>query len=56
MAREKKEMIKGTYSLARNVVEQLDTYSTETGIPKTVIIEKALIAYFAKQKNDKPEK
>ncbi|MCH4183411.1 MAG: ribbon-helix-helix domain-containing protein [Prevotella sp.] len=51
MPRERKDCIKGTYSLARDIVEQLGDYSTESGIPRTIIIEKALAAYFAAHPN-----
>ena len=51
MARKKeKNGIATTFNLDAKIVKLLDEYSKDTGIPKTVICEKALKQYIEKQK------
>lgn len=48
MAREKKDGIARTFYLMKDIDKQLDKHSKDTGLPKTVIVEKALDQYFKK--------
>ena len=54
MPKEKtKEFKASTYSLDVEVLRKLDEYSKETMIPKTRIIEQAIIEYIKKRKSNK---
>ena len=54
MPKEKtKEFKASTYSLDVEVLRKLEEYSKETMIPKTRIIEQAIIEYIDKRKNNK---
>lgn len=44
-AKKKKESESRSFRLRSDVLEQLDAYNESTGIPKTVIVEKALSEY-----------
>ena len=46
MPRKKKDGIKISYLISRPIVEKLDLYCEETGLPKTYVIEQALLQYF----------
>ena len=48
-----KEFKANTYSLDVDVLRKLEEYSKETMIPKTRIIEQAIIEYIDKRKNNK---
>ena len=50
MAREKKDGKMTNFYLDKDVVELLEKYSEETGIPKTTIVEKAIKEYLKKKK------
>lgn len=50
MARQKKDAKHVTYFISVDILEQLDKYYEETGVPKTTIVEKALKAYLDKKK------
>ena len=45
MARQKKDGERFSCYLRKDIVELLSKYSEETGIPKTVVVEKALLKY-----------
>lgn len=45
MPRKKKDGIKISYLINRVLVEKLDAYCDETGLPKTYVIEQALDMY-----------
>lgn len=47
-----KEFKASTYSLDVEVLKKLEEYSKETMIPKTRIIERAIIEYIDKRKNN----
>ena len=49
MVRQRKEHVAASFKLEKNIYEKLCEYSTVTGIPKTVVIEKVLSLYL---KND----
>lgn len=51
MAREKKDGKMTNFYLEKEVVELLEKYSEETGIPKTTIVEKAIRNFLTSQKN-----
>ena len=51
MARPKKDGKPVSFVLQRQIVEELDKYYAETGIPKTTIVEKALKAYLYKKES-----
>ena len=51
MAREKKDGKMTNFYLDKDVVELLEKYSEETGIPKTTIVEKAIRNFLTSQKN-----
>lgn len=42
MARPKKDGIKATYLIDRPIMEELDKFCEETGLSKTVAVERAL--------------
>jgi len=44
-AKKRKESESRSFRLRSDVLEQLDAYNESTGIPKTVIVEKALLEY-----------
>lgn len=46
MARQKKDAERFCCYLRRDLVNMIDDYSKETSIPKTAIVEKALLKYF----------
>ena len=52
MARAKKGGQYFNCYLRKDILEQLSEYSDDTGIPKTVIVEKALEKYLADTKTD----
>ena len=59
MARPKKDGERFCCYLRKDLVNMIDDYSTETSIPKTAIVEKALIKYFEeikKSQTDSQEK
>ena len=45
MARQKKEGERFCCYLRKDILESLTNYSNDTGIPKTVVVEKALLKY-----------
>lgn len=45
MAREKKNAKIVNFNLEMSIIKMLENYSKETGIPKTVIVEKAIKEY-----------
>ncbi|WP_293696535.1 ribbon-helix-helix domain-containing protein [uncultured Phascolarctobacterium sp.] len=45
MVRQRKEYAAASFKLEKNIYERLCEYSAETGIPKTVVVEKALAMY-----------
>lgn len=49
MPRAKKDSRPFNINLATNLWNQIEKYNRETGIPKTVIVEKALEEYFEKR-------
>lgn len=52
MAREKKDGKVANFYLKTEIIEKLDQYTKETGVPKTVVVEKALEEYLNKKKHD----
>lgn len=59
MARPKKDGERFCCYLRKDLINMIDDYSTETSIPKTAIVEKALEKYLAdvmKSKTDSQEK
>lgn len=56
MARQKKDGIKVTYYLKRDVVDKLEQYSDSTGIPKSVIVEKCIANYLQDSYKNNTEK
>lgn len=52
MAAQKKNYTPMSFRLEQTLVVLLNAYSKETGIPKTVIVEKALAAYLNKNSSD----
>lgn len=46
MARQKKDGERFCCYLRKDLVNMIDDYSKETSIPKTAIVEKALMKYF----------
>jgi Ribbon-helix-helix protein, copG family. len=48
MARQKKDSIKVTYYIDREVAGKLDDYSEATGVPKSVVVERAIKDYIDK--------
>ena len=53
MAREKKDGKMTNFYLEKEVIELLEKYSEETGIPKTTIVEKAIKEYLANKQESK---
>lgn len=49
MARQKKDAKHVTYFISTDILDKLDKYYKDTGIPKTTIVEKALKAYLDKK-------
>lgn len=47
MARQKKEGERFCCYLRKDILELLTDYSDDTGVPKTVVVEKALLKYLA---------
>lgn len=54
MARPKKDGERFCCYLRKDLINMIDDYSTETSIPKTAIVEKALLKFFDEVK--KPTK
>lgn len=52
MAAQKKNYTPMSFRLEQSLAILLNAYSKETGIPKTVIVEKALAAYLKKNSSD----
>lgn len=52
MPRERKDSKPFNINLATPLWEKVNQYNAETGIPKTVIVEKALEEYFGKRKKE----
>ena len=48
MAKDKSNYESRTFRLPPEVIKRMDDYSDDTGISKTTIVEKALIAYLDK--------
>lgn len=46
MARQKKDGERFCCYLRKDILEQLKQYSDETSLPRTAIVEKALLRYF----------
>lgn len=53
MAKPKKDGKFINIFMIRELAERLETYSTETGIPKTFLIEKAVKAYLDEKEKQK---
>ena len=49
MARQKKNGTMCTFYIGQEIKTAIDRYSTDTGLPKTVIIEKAVEEYLQKR-------
>lgn len=45
MARPKKDGVKATYIIEKSIMEDLEKFCEETGLSKTVTVEKALKMY-----------
>lgn len=54
MVRQRKDYAAASFKLEKSIYERLCEYCTETGIPKTVVVEKALAMYL-KNNNDKTD-
>ena len=52
MVAQKKNYTPMSFRLEQSLVVLLNAYSKETGIPKTVIVEKALAVYLKKNSSD----
>jgi predicted transcriptional regulator len=50
MPRQKKDARPLNIKLQTEVYDLLDKYTADTGVPKTVVVEKALAEYLKKQK------
>lgn len=48
MAKDKSNYESRTFRLPPEVIKRMDDYSEDTGISKTTVVEKALIAYLDK--------
>ncbi len=48
MARENKNGKRQNFLLRGEIAQKLEEYSAKTGIPKTTVVEKALLFYFEK--------
>lgn len=49
MAKPKKDIVKVTYTLDKQVSDMIDKYNEETFVPKTKIIEEAVKEYIKKR-------
>lgn len=49
MARKPKDSVARSFRLERDVAEWLEAYNEESGVPMTVIVEKALKEYLEKK-------
>lgn len=46
MVRQRKDYVAVSFKLDKSIYNKLDEYCTVTGMPKTVVVEKALTFYF----------
>lgn len=56
MSRQKKDGENRTFKLKKNLVEKLDDYAEKTMLPKTAIVEKALLNFLSKTENEEDKK
>lgn len=51
MPRQKKEYSPVSIKMEKTVFERLQSYSEESGVPKTTVIERAILEYINEKKN-----